>query len=71
MAFVGLVALGSAHVDEDTGVPLIQCTNLLGPEDTPENREPFGELAMYQSLGVSAMPAEPTEVGLTTPRVWS
>jgi hypothetical protein len=58
MAHIGLVALGAAHIDKKSGLPLIQACNIHGDTEETEN---FGELPLYQCLGVTAMPSEPTE----------
>lgn len=59
-----LVRLGVASRDDETNLVKVQATNPL--TDDQDDVEHFGEIDMIQSLGITALPAPPTDGGSAT-----
>ncbi|HUU94561.1 MAG TPA: hypothetical protein VM487_02390 [Phycisphaerae bacterium] len=61
MAFVSMVVLNTSRVHPDSGVPVIECCELVGGD--PDDRVPWGECPNMGALGVTALPYPPSEDG--------
>jgi hypothetical protein len=61
MAFVSMVVANTSRVHPDSGVPIVECCELVGGDIN--DRIPWGECPNYGALGVTALPYPPSEDG--------